>query len=71
MSMPSSSSSSSSDAQQQQQEQHAGPVPYSVNPKLSITRVGSRAYYKVSRAEREGGGTVWNARVSGVSGVLC
>lgn len=23
-----------------------GPVPFSVNPKLSITRVGSRAYYK-------------------------
>jgi F0F1-type ATP synthase alpha subunit len=45
MSMPSSSSSSSnSDPQQQQQQQ--GPVPYSVNPKLSITRVGSRAYYK-------------------------
>eukprot|EP00775_Hariotina_reticulata_P002752 gene2752-3047_t len=23
-----------------------GPVPYSVNPKLSVTRIGSRAYYK-------------------------
>jgi hypothetical protein len=44
MSMPSSSSSSSDP--QQQQQQHQGPVPYSVNPKLSITRVGSRAYYK-------------------------
>jgi hypothetical protein len=43
MSMPSSSSSS---ADQQQQQQHQGPVPYSINPKLSVTRIGSRAYYK-------------------------
>eukprot|EP00878_Enallax_costatus_P026220 GHUV01028110.1.p1 GENE.GHUV01028110.1~~GHUV01028110.1.p1 ORF type:complete len:164 (+),score=44.34 GHUV01028110.1:846-1337(+) len=27
-------------------EAAVGPVPFSVNPKLSITRVGSRAYYK-------------------------
>eukprot|EP00879_Flechtneria_rotunda_P031731 GHRR01034686.1.p1 GENE.GHRR01034686.1~~GHRR01034686.1.p1 ORF type:complete len:170 (+),score=67.73 GHRR01034686.1:319-828(+) len=23
-----------------------GPVPYTINPKLSVTRIGSRAYYK-------------------------
>jgi hypothetical protein len=45
MSMPS-STSSSSDAQQQQ-AQHQGPMPYSINPKLCVTRIGSRAYYKV------------------------
>lgn len=42
MSMPSSSSSEA----EQQQQQHQGPVPYSINPKLSVTRIGSRAYYK-------------------------
>jgi hypothetical protein len=55
MSLPSSSSSdgaastsgaSSSSSSDGQQQQHAGPVPYSINPRLSITRVGSRAYYK-------------------------
>ncbi|GLI64321.1 hypothetical protein VaNZ11_007548 [Volvox africanus] len=31
---------------QQQQQQLPGPVAYSVNPKLSITRIGTRAFYK-------------------------
>lgn len=48
-----------------------GPAPYRVNAKLSITRVGSRAYYKALEAlAPQVGGTLWAGGPAGGRALL-